>query len=423
MLHHAIGHHISKFQRARCAQDINQWNLIGNGEDIADKAYIMKTISSIMGFPDGLRGICDVCSELADYILGYQRVLFPNFVLHDHIHARNVSHIASELADRFLIHCNPLHYTVLCCASLFHDIGMALPLEVINDLQLWEGDVKKEAPAVIDGLRRELGALYEWYFRNGVLKFPETSYSLQLSPVEAYIIRRIHPWLSALYITRYLPKLLRDIMPNFPKELLGPVSILAKWHSSKIDVQDQVIKLWGEPLELGKLAVILRLADSMDFSRARGKFVFQHISRFLLEKSPWIVRHWVYKLAVKSVNLRSNDIGVEIETDLPLGELEEKAALIGILCFEVIENFLADFETFEDKFGRMGLAIRIGGRKIDIKALKDTLVKCNQCLSKIKLSELKDLFSLCREIYNNTEEILNSQIRKQFNQLGCVRCV
>jgi hypothetical protein len=68
--------------------------------------------------------IIDCCKELGNCVLGYQRLLFPYFVLHYHVHASNVARYVRSLS--LLVGATTqAHRAVLECSAYLQDCGMA----------------------------------------------------------------------------------------------------------------------------------------------------------------------------------------------------------------------------------------------------------------------------------------------------------
>ncbi|MCL7390363.1 MAG: hypothetical protein LZ173_10620, partial [Thaumarchaeota archaeon] len=87
--------------------------------------------------------VCSRCEEIALYMLGQQRALFPYFALHDHVHCRNVLMKVEELLSVSPL--DQVSYAVLRCATALHDIGMALTPLRINKLKI-EADYLYKGP-------------------------------------------------------------------------------------------------------------------------------------------------------------------------------------------------------------------------------------------------------------------------------------
>jgi hypothetical protein len=333
--------------------------------------------------------LCNFCLELGNYTLSYQRALFPYFVLHDHVHAGNVAKLARELSE-LVRATTPAHYALLKCAAFLHDCGMALPPRVINELKLTESQIRRDSPKTLEELRVKLGESYAHYFRDGVLTI---SPKMPLSYLDAYVSRKLHPWTSALYVEKYLPILLKDadLKPLTVSEVVKPLALLAKWHNSCIEPVDYACNVGGYEVRLKPLAEVLRLADAADFSRKRGRFIYEHIADDCRSDHPSVLKHWIFKMAIEDVqlSLRRGAFLIKLEGG---GTHEEAwAKLAGILFFEVAANFLHDYEHFS---GNLGTQLRIiashEGREVDLTGRLNDVRKSSECLKELKLEVIAE---------------------------------
>ena len=328
------------------------------------------------------------CFEFCSYALSYQRAIFHYFVLHDHVHTANVARLAKELAE--LVGANtPAHRTLLECAAYLHDCGMALPPRFINGLRLTEGVVERDSPQTIKKLREKLGEAYSRYFRSGLLTLtPKTS----LSYLDVYVLRKLHPWTSALYIEKHLPSLLEDanLDPLRPSEVARPLALLAKWHNSAVEPSDYTCNVGGYTVNLKPLAEVLRLADAADFSRRRGRFVYQHIiAEDLRRDHPSQLKHWIFKMGVEDVRLSYEEGALLVELEGGGTWEEARAKLAGTLFFEVASNFLHDYEHFARGLGmRLGIVATYEGRSIDLTGWVSEIMKVEGQLKALKLKSL-----------------------------------
>jgi hypothetical protein len=338
--------------------------------------------SSADGSPwESLRSFC---VEFGSYALSYQRALFPYFVLHDHIHAGNVAKLARGLAE-FVGANTPAHRALLECAACLHDCGMALPPRLINELELAEGLIGRDSPKTVEELRAKLGESYARYFKNGVLTL---SSKAPVGYLDAYVLRKLHPWISALYVEKHLPALLEgaDLEPLTASEVVKPLALLAKWHNSSVEPSDYTCKVGGYAVNLKPLAGVLRLADAMDFSRRRGKFIYEHLVDDLGEKAPSQMKHWIFKMAVEDARLSYGRKALFVKLEGGESGEEVKAKLAGLLFFELVENFLHDYEHFTRSLGtRLGIIALLEGREVDLTGWIGDIEKSGECLKGLKL--------------------------------------
>jgi hypothetical protein len=338
--------------------------------------------SSADGSPwESLRSFC---VEFGSYALSYQRALFPYFVLHDHIHARNVAKLATRLAD-FVGANAPAHRALLECAAYLHDCGMALPPRLINEFKLSEDAIQRDSPKTIADLKEKLGENYTSYFKNGVLTL---SSKTPLSYLDAYVLRKLHPWTSALYIEKHLPALLEkaDLGPLTVSDVVKPLALLAKWHNSSVEPSDYTCKVGGYTVNLRSLAEVLRLADAADFSRRRGKFIFEHLADDCKSEYPSRLKHWVFKMTVDDVCFSYERKAIFIKLEEGGSWEEEKAKLAGLLFFEIASNFLHDYEHFTKSLGtRLSIIAQLEGREVDLTRWLDDVKKSGECLKNLKI--------------------------------------
>jgi hypothetical protein len=327
------------------------------------------------------------CFRFSSYALSFHQVVFPYFVLHDHVHTESVARLARGLAE-FVSANTPAHRTLLECAAYLHDCGMALPPRFINGLKLAEGAVERDSPQTIKKLREKLGGAYSRYFGSGVLTLtPKTS----LSYLDVYVLRKLHPWTSALYIEKHLPSLLEDadLDPLRPPEVARPLALLAKWHNSAVEPSDYTCNVGGYTVNLKPLAEVLRLADAADFSRRRGRFVYQHIAEDCKEEYPSRLKHWIFKMGVEDVRLSYEERALVVELEGGGAWEVARAKLVGTLFFEVASNFLHDYEHFVRSSGtRLGIVAAYEGRSIDLTGWVSEIMKVEGQLKALKLKSL-----------------------------------
>lgn len=353
------------------------------------------------------------CEELADYTLSNHRRIFPYFVLHDHVHARNVRRYSEYLLG-LLSEKKQIHATLLSCAAYLHDISLALPVPVLNNLKLHIDEIREDAPELADDVLRS----YREYFEDGYLKIKDQE--MNKKPEKAAstrkLWRKLHPWISSKYVQKFLPNM-EVVVPNrsFFLKLIEPLSTVIKWHSSKAVLGRSYpcrIQVDGYELYLCELALVLRLADAMDFSRKRGKFLYDLLLEEMKSEAPSQLKHWAFKMAVDNVEYRSGTITIDVSTGLGV---EAQAKLLGVLLFEVAENFLHDFESFNGlgggHLGRVGLRLTVNGSTIaDLSKAISDIQNRYDCIKRIRLESLGDIgFKALRAL---SQELGEKEARK-----------
>jgi len=364
---------------------------------------------SSSGSGSAWESLCSFCIEFSDYSLSYQRALFPYFVLHDHIHARNVAKLARKLAD-FVGANKPAHRALLECAAYLHDCGMALPPRLVNELKLTENAIKRDSPRTAAVLKEKLGKNYNNYFKNGVLRL---SSKTPLSYLDAYVLRKLHPWTSALYIEKHLPALLEsaDLRPLRASEVVRPLALLAKWHNSSIKPSDHTCEVGGYTVELKPLAEVLRLADAADFSRRRGKFIYEHLAGDFKTEYPSVLKHWIFKMAVEDVRISYERRALLVELERGGSWEEVKAKLAGLLFFELASNFLHDYEHFAESLEkRPGIVALIEDREADLTGWLDDIGKTGERLKNLKSKTLVEESKELENYASNLLQTLKSEI-------------
>ncbi|MGC8987700.1 HD domain-containing protein [Infirmifilum sp.] len=326
------------------------------------------------------------CQEFGNYLTGYQRRLFPYFVLHDHVHAWNVFRYARSLLDSMTS--DPATYAVMGCAAYLHDCGMALPPRVINNLQLNEEDID---PRVLDKLKAKLGLNYSDYFRGSVFRLPNQD---SLDEQDAMVIRILHPFISAAYIRReFNDKLsIRSLTPDTKKDLVEAIATIVEQHSSSVQIKDQVKMIGGYNVDLGYLSRVLRLADAMDFSRKRAEFVYEVLLFDLIQgKRIHDVTHWVFKMAVEDVFYMP--LGKKVQIVLNGSDpITSKVQLLGLLFFEIFRNFMKDFMTFYSKYP-VGLSLLFNGTEVNLVLELANINSCASCIeTHIRRDKLEQFF-------------------------------
>jgi len=266
---------------------------------------------------------------------------------------------------------------------------MALPPRLVNELKLTENAIKRDSPRTAAVLKEKLGKNYNNYFKNGVLRL---SSKTPLSYLDAYVLRKLHPWTSALYIEKHLPALLEsaDLKPLRASDVVRPLALLAKWHNSSVEPSDRTCEVGGYAVELKPLAEVLRLADAADFSRRRGKFIYEHLAGDFKTEYPSVLKHWIFKMAVEDVRISYERRALLVELERGGSWEEVKAKLAGLLFFELASNFLHDYDHFAESLGeRLGIVALVEDREVDLTAgWLDDIREAGKCLKRLKLKTL-----------------------------------
>ena len=323
----------------------------------------------------------DACREVGAYLLGYQRLTFPYFVLHDHIHAENVLRIYHTILSSVYSSLSPAVDALVTCSSYLHDIGMSLPLSRVNELKISIQEIESDAPAM-----REKLAKYRDFVKGGVVSLPgeyDERCSTSLPKDVADFIRLIHPWVSAKYIAsdQGFKRVLAEEVgcpgagrcADLRESFLWALARVVKLHSSKIDLktQQREVDVGGYRVELVKLAAVLRLADSLDISRRRAKHAFD-VWRRLVEGKPSQLKHWLFKWSISRIDLLPD--GVSVEVTPSEDHVEEIAKVVGVAVFELGHNVAKDYNSYLEIVGKpLQFYIRVPGARevaVDIEELK-----------------------------------------------------
>jgi hypothetical protein len=352
------------------------------------------------------------CREVGAYLLGYQRLTFPYFVLHDHIHSENILRIYHTVLSGVYSSLSPAVDALVTCSSYLHDIGMSLPLSRVNELRISVQEIESDAPAM-----REKLAKYQGFVKEGVVSLPEEydeRRSVNLPKEVADFIRLIHPWVSAKYVAsdQGFKKVLAEEVgcpgagrcAELRESFLWALSRIVKFHSSKIDLKRQQgeADVGGYRVELVKLAAALRLADSLDISRSRAKHAFD-VWRRLVEDKPSQLKHWLFKWSISRVDLLPGRVSVEVTPSED--RVEETAKVIGVAVFELGHNVAKDYNSYLEVVGKpLQFYMRTPGARevaVDIEELKHCyeaiegrrLLPGGDAVSRM-LEELRRLFRL-----------------------------
>ncbi|MEM1697845.1 MAG: HD domain-containing protein [Thermofilaceae archaeon] len=291
----------------------------------------------------------EVCREVARQILGYSRALFPFFVLHDFTHSENICCNLCELAKLFGI--TEWELNLLKMAAYLHDIGMALPPLVIDELNINIENVLRDIKKENRERMRGKISCFSRFIENNYVRLGKHA----LTAVEdaARLVRLLHPFISSSFIRRHLRD---EIGVNLPQE----VELLCRYHNSKTPIP-------SSDERLRRLVMALRLADSMDFTWARGKYFFTIAWRQCLLDAVDQLKHWAFKLSVEDVRVRGDSITVKVS------EGASRASVLGVLLFEVANNFYEDWQEIYSCGLETRVVVSKGGNRVEVTGFIEAL--------------------------------------------------
>jgi|GEM_PF-1827961 len=298
----------------------------------------------------------EICRDVGEYLLGYQRLTFPYFVLHDHVHSRNVyRNYLSIVSNSGLFQSLPPPIDALInCSSYLHDVGMSLPISFINELRLTVHEISDDSPEVGNKVKS-----CPSFLKDGHVYFPEKyseKYTISLPKEVADLIRTIHPWLSSKYTTATFGfrKILSEEVPeksSVKEAFLRALSTIIKYHSSKIDLRTRPReeKILDYRIDVVQLAAILRLADALDISKKRTKHAFDAWKGLFSDK-PSQLKHWFFKWSIDKVEVKRGEISIRITPSED--KYEEIGKIIGVALFELGDNVAKDYNAYLEIINR-----------------------------------------------------------------------
>jgi len=346
--------------------------------------------------------VCSRCEEIALYMLGQQRALFPYFALHDHVHCRNVLMKVEELLSVSPL--DQVSYAVLRCATALHDIGMALTPLRINKLKieadyLYKGAEKKFLKE-LQGYREFFtGKRHDLSEVSGVVLIPEDKV-LQLGGRVADFIRLIHPWTGAKFVRDCLSDYLQDLFygprRDYLEPFVGTVSEVIRMHNTKSKLQELVYEIGGFKINTGFLAALLSIGDSLDFSRERAKIIFDELGEALMRTDPSQLKHWIFKMGVKDVHFENKSIVIRVK--------DRQELIFGVLFFELAENVIGNFQRAGQLFPQLkfNFLVDSGRGKVDITDNLNELININNCIKEIQPTDvnIKDIIQRGANIFD-----------------------
>ncbi|MEM3942644.1 MAG: HD domain-containing protein [Thermofilaceae archaeon] len=291
----------------------------------------------------------DRCREVARQILGYSRAFFPFFVLHDFTHSENVCRNLDELKKLFGI--TEWEFNLLRMAAYLHDIGMALPPLVIDELNInIENVIRDIREEHRDRMRGKINC-FSCFIENNYVRL--SKHPLTAVEDAARLVRLLHPFISSGFIRRHLRD---EIGIELPQE----VELLCRYHNSKTPIPSSDVRL-------RRLVIALRLADSMDFTWARGKYFFKIAWKQYLPNAVDHLKHWVFKLDVEDVRVREDSLTVKVSEDA------SRASILGVLLFEVANNFYGDWREISSCGLKTRVVVSKGNKQAEVTGFIEAL--------------------------------------------------
>jgi len=339
------------------------------------------------------------CREVARQILGHSRVFFPFFVLHDFTHSENVCRNLSELTGLFGI--KGWELNLLKMAAYLHDIGMALPPLVIDELNINIESVLRDIKPEHQRKVRERINCFSRFIENNYVKL--SKHALTAREEAARLVRLLHPFISSSFIRRHL----RD---KLDVKLLQEVELLCRYHNSKTPIP-------SSDKRFRRLVMALRLADSMDFTWARGKYFFETAWKQYLPEVTDQLKHWVFKLSVKDVRVRGDSIMVKVS------ENASRASVLGVLLFEVANNFYEDWQEISSR-GEPRVVVSKGVSQVEVTGIIEAL---NSAYKRVVLGwsgfdSGREFERICKELEGAVESEILDMLKRANRRWRMEKC-
>jgi len=284
-----------------------------------------------------LKEIRNYCSKIIPFV----NTIFPHYAEHNESHAKRVYQYIINLIE-------PIHVEediLLSSAAYLHDIGMALMPTEWSKLRITKNYVLKD-------IKPEKQEEYSHLF--GDKEYLESIDLKGLRLKDFYlkhskIARKMHPWISARLIesTDYENSLYNYLRENLPKGLCGTelkvfikmLATVVKLHSSSSNLDNyrnrNMCAYYDYEINIAKAAATLSLADTLDCTKERAKSL-ELLCEFIAKLDMLQIKHWVFKKFVDKVDIRENNIIIEVNTvSLP--------EVAGVLLFEVGKNIYKDY--------------------------------------------------------------------------------
>jgi hypothetical protein len=199
---------------------------------------------------DGQRSVVRALADEASAILDRVIETFPTYTLHNSLHAHNVARVMAELLGPRLSDLTALEAAMLILSAFWHDIGMVFTdsERVALESEPYWRDFLTANPEALVAVEQAGGlsmAIAEWYCR---WRHAERVY---------------------VYLDRQSPKRLQWGQISF-REALGELCRSHNLDVAEIKTNDAIQNNYLEAADLKFCAILLRLADILDFDNSRS---------------------------------------------------------------------------------------------------------------------------------------------------------
>ena len=298
------------------------------------------------------RELASIISSVEDFLRRVEATFhtrFINYARHDTHHLFSVARrlhggLLRLEGENLFFRLNAVERFLLLGSSLLHDIGMALPDEVIAELDLspWRDTVEVGGARLIREMeRRNLRDRRE-------------------------LVRKLHAFLGGSFVSDMLSAYVRNEHLEGMADVTGLLGALVASHSLKFNLEslEKSIPYTFRDKEyrvrMRMLASLLRVGDSTDISMARADPLMAHLIN-LWREEPIQVKHWAFKLLVKEVTLEQTEGGL-VEARI-LHHSADREEAHGLAIFEGV-NLLVDLASVAETLREAGLE---GDAETDIK--------------------------------------------------------
>jgi hypothetical protein len=280
---------MTKVLQLRDVRDTKLWKVLST--DFKDNDSIVATALA--------QNVIQICEELSQRIKGFYS-LHPQFTLHDETHFLRVTELMSRIIpDETLKQLNPIEVALLIFVAYFHDQGMVLTVKEIEgldentDFQVFKANWIENNPnysEIVESSRTTVGIEYD----RCIQRLNELR-SLMLSEY----IRITHGKRAADFIkSEYaLDKRieacevnLSDLIANLCWSHVRPANDVIPANGYYLDES-----IGNYTVNMQYIAVILRLADILDFDRERTPQALYRTIHFTSDVS---VKEWAKHLSV-----------------------------------------------------------------------------------------------------------------------------
>jgi hypothetical protein len=263
--------------------------------------------------------IATLCGEASDRMKAVP-ALHPQFTLHDAAHLLRVTELMAMVLGRTLEELNPIEIALLILAAHFHDIGMVPEaaewnaIESSKDFKLHRDTWAVEHP--------NLGEL-EAQLSSGILSSKRVvELALQRAELELAMrsdfVRRTHGQRAADVIRgRYaVDPRLTSVSHNFA-DVLAELCLSHVRDPGDLSRLEPDRLVGVQPVNVRYLAVVLRLADILDFDRERTPDDLFRTIHFTSDVS---LREWEKHRGVNGWTIGPDQIRFEMEFEHPIYE-------------------------------------------------------------------------------------------------------